>query len=145
MLFNTTAGFKWSDSQAEADAWAFSEHLRTDIGAAVRQINAAVEAAIIAGFDSDALGVVHTYQSDRDDQLNLVGMVADGQGGYFKCRDSGGEWGYKLHTFAQLQSVITAGKARKLQLLIAGETAKAQVMAASDAESVATALGGLAL
>jgi len=145
MLYKTTAGHKWADSQEDADAWAVSEHLYADISAAVRQINTLIESAIISGFESDALGTIHTYQSDRDDQLNLIGMVADGQGGYFKCRDSEGKWDYRLHTVAQLKSVITDGKARKLHLLVAGETAKAQVRAAPDAASVATILGGFSL
>ena len=100
------------------------------------EINSAAEAAIISGFASNALGAAHTYQSDRDDQLNLVGMVVAGSEYYFKCTDANGVAGYKLHTIEQLKQVLSDGKVVKLTALQHAGVLKAEVAAAGTVEQV---------
>lgn len=92
-------------------------------------ISSACEAAIISGFPSSALGADHTYQSDRDDQLNLIGAVSAAADMLFKCADATGAWAYRLHTAAQLRQVLTDGAAVKLGHLQTFATKKAQVEA----------------
>lgn len=79
----------------------------------IEDVSRACEADIVSGFTSSALGTEHAYQSDRDDQLNLVGAVSTGTDMTFKCKDSNGVWDYKLHTTAQLQQVMNDGAASK--------------------------------
>jgi len=99
-------------------------------------ITAAAEAAIVSGFTSNALGTAHTYQSDRDDQLNLVGMVVGGTDDYFKCTDENGVSGYKLHTIEQFKQVLTDGKIVKLAILQHAGVLKEQVVEAETVEQV---------
>lgn len=88
------------------------------------------EADIISGFTSNALGTAHTYQSDRDDQLNLIGMVSASMDDYFKCFD-GTVWDYKLHTALQFKQVLIDGKNTKLTALQKFNTLKEQVLSAT--------------
>jgi len=44
------------------------------------------EAEIIDGFESEALGSPHWYDSERDDQLNLIGAVATQSTMPYSCR-----------------------------------------------------------
>lgn len=100
----------------------------------LQEISLACETAIVSGFESDALGTPHTYQSDRDDQLNLIGMVTANIDDYFKCFD-GTTWSYKLHTAAQLHQVLIDGKNIKLLHLQKFNTLKGQIeIAQSEAE-----------
>jgi len=128
---------------SEFDSWAGSTWV-TDAAAELYAtkvpklvtINAAAEAAIVSGFASSALGTAHTYQSDRDDQLNLVGMVVAGSDDYFKCTDANGVAGYKLHTIEQLKQVLSDGKVVKLTALQHAGVLKAEVAAAGTVEQV---------
>lgn len=98
------------------------------------ELSQACETAIISGFESSALGTAHTYQSDRDDQLNLVGMVTANVDDYFKCFD-GNTWDYRLHTASQLHQVLIDGKDQKLAHLQRFATLKGQLdLAVSEAE-----------
>lgn len=83
---------------------------------------------IVSGFKSDALGEKRIYQSDERDQLNLIGTVASGIGGRFKCKQlaipiiEGEEpvipkWEFILHTNTQIKQVLEDGKNRKEFLL----------------------------
>lgn len=80
----------------------------------VNSLSTACEAAIESGFVSDALGAEHTYQSERDDQLNLIGASSTGVDMPYKCADANGVWAYRLHTADQLKQVLTDGAAVKL-------------------------------
>lgn len=80
----------------------------------VADLSRACESAIISGFVSAALGSNHAYQSDRDDQLNLIGAAQSGADMSFKCADGAGVWAYRLHTSPQLQQVLADGAAVKL-------------------------------
>ncbi len=97
------------------------------------KINEAAELAIVSGFSSSALGASHIYQSDRDDQLNLIGMVADGIDGLFKCEDGDKVKEYRLHTVAQLKQVLSDGKVVKLDHLQRAAVLKAQILSAYEA------------
>lgn len=82
------------------------------------ELDAACAAAILAGFDSDALGQHHHYPAKLTDQSNLQASVlaslqsdlpADWTTPVW-CQDATGLWAYRDHTAAQIQQVGTAGK-----------------------------------
>lgn len=98
----------------------------------VAEINTKAESLITSGFNSSALGSPHTYQSDRDDQLNLLGTYQAGVDSLFKCLPSNSEeWEWKLHTPEQLKQVIQDGAAYKSELLQRANLLKGQVKAAT--------------
>lgn len=80
----------------------------------ISELSLDCETAIVNGFTSSALGTAHRYQSDRDDQLNLIGAAHPGVDMPFKCADADGAWAYRHHTAAQLQQVLSDGAAVKL-------------------------------
>lgn len=105
-------------------------------------INIACEKAIISGFKSSSLQAEYLYQSDRDDQLNLMGLVANGIDNFLKCGlvtivlENSIEkevitWDYKLHTIAQLKQVLADAAKYKLDLLTKANTLKIQVQNAT--------------
>ena len=98
-------------------------------------LNTFCEAAIVGGFTSSALGSEHTYQSDRDDQVNLMGLVTAGNDDVLKCFD-GYTWNWKQHTVSQLKKVFNDGAAFKKEQLIKANTLKAQIEAASANEEL---------
>lgn len=100
------------------------------------EINAACEAAIVGGFASSALGSPHTYDSELEDQLNLIGAVGLGTDLPYRCADAVGVKEFRLHTAAQLKQVAADGAAIKLAALEKAATLKAQVQAAADAAAV---------
>jgi len=102
----------------------------------ITELSSACETAITSGFTSAALGVEHTYQSDRDDQLNLVGASTAGVDMAFKCRDANGVWAYRPHTAAQLAQVHHDGAAIKLSHLQRFGDKKDQVIAIADAPAL---------
>ena len=99
------------------------------------EVSKVCEALIVAGFTSDALGSDHFYQSDRDDQSNLVGLVTLGSDELFKCND-GTSWIYAAHTAAQLREVLEAGKNVKLPLLKNFNDKKELILACSTQEEI---------
>lgn len=95
------------------------------------ELDAACAAAILAGFDSDALGQPHHYPAKLTDQSNLqAAILASLQPGLPAdwttpawCQAASGDWAYHDHTAAQIQQVGTAAKqgvdaciSRKLEL-----------------------------
>lgn len=82
------------------------------------ELDSACAAAILAGFDSDALGQPHHYPAKPTDQSNLqASVLASLQPGLTAdwttpawCQDAAGTWAYRDHTAAQIQQVGTAGK-----------------------------------
>jgi len=103
------------------------------------KINMACESAIVGGFPSSALGAEHTYQSEREDQLNLVGVVSSGVDQLFKCSaDAGNTWEWKLHTAAQLKQVLKDGAAVKSALLQTAQSKKASISTAQSVAEVAS-------
>ncbi len=99
-------------------------------------INDACRAAIVGGFTSSALGAHHTYDSELEDQLNLIGAVGLGSNLPYRCADAAGVKEFRLHTAAQLKQVAADGAAIKLAALEHAATLKAQVQAAADVAAV---------
>ena len=103
-----------SEEWFEEEPWRGLETTKSDKKS---ELNSRCEALIVSGFTSDALGTTHTYQSDRDDQMNLIGVVSGGTGGHFKCTDSQGVTAFVPHTAEQMSQVLQDGHVRKLQIL----------------------------
>ena len=76
-------------------------------------------AAITGGFVSHALGAAHTYPSKQTDQSNLLASVmasvlpgiVDDWSTPFWCADEAGEWAFRPHSAAEIQTVGSDGKA----------------------------------
>lgn len=104
----------------------------------IKELNEVCETSLVAGFSSSALGTPHTYQSDRDDQINLIGMVLDGVDSVFKCLDVGvtDTWAYRPHSISELQTVLADGKTMKLTQLQKCTSLKSQVLAVDYTDTV---------
>lgn len=107
-------------------------------GQKTEQVNIECERLIVSGFTSTALGALHNYQSQREDQLNLLGSVAGGIGGPFKC-GLDGVWQYRAHSAAEIAQVFGDGADYKLALLQQCEALKVAIAAATNTEE----LGGI--
>jgi len=81
------------------------------------KINAACEHAIVACFQSAALGAPHQYSCQLDDQLNLTGAILRGLDMPYACRDERGVKAFRVHTAAQLRQVGDDFTLYKLQQL----------------------------
>ena len=113
-------------SQADLDAKDLLDYKT----AKIEELSAACAVEIINGFESDALGTTHWYDSQPEDQMNLVGSVAAGDTMQYACRETqGGAKVYKSHTHAQLQGVLQDGRDIKLAKLQAFNTKRATVLA----------------
>lgn len=123
---------------APFDIWSVNEWI-PDLDAIkdekLRDINDSCEAEIISGFPSSALGSEFLYQSDRDDQINLMGLVTSGADDLLKC-DDGSLVDWRAHTIAQLTQVFEDGASFKKAALIKAQTLKNQVEGATDVASV---------
>ena len=97
----------------------------------IDKINAACEAAIVGGFQSSALGTAYTYDSSRDDELNLVGAANAGIDMPYTCTDANGVKAEVLHTAAQLKQVYMDGIAFKSAQLSKARNLKAYIEAAT--------------
>ncbi len=102
------------------------------------ELSVACEALIVSGFQSRA-GALHPvkkwYDSELEDQLNLVGNVTSmnaGESAPHPYRDTQkGPKIYLAHTKAQLRRVLASGRDRKLAILIEFNTLKVQAQAAT--------------
>ncbi|WP_324171979.1 hypothetical protein [Sulfurimonas sp.] len=93
--------------------------------------------SIESGFESTALGNVHLYKSDRDDQLNLTGMKDRGISLPLKCSaDHRASWEWKPHTPLQLQKVFNAGVDFKLAQLQKCALLKSAILYAKKVEDL---------
>lgn len=123
---------RWQDGQWIIDLQALHA-LRTIA------INQACEAAITAGFPSSALGSLHLYGSQLEDQLNLTGAVLRGADMDYPCRDEQDVKAYRLHTIEQLKQVSADFTLFKLQLLQRADGLKQQLdqaLLAGDADAL---------
>ncbi|MDI7218849.1 hypothetical protein QMN07_15215 [Leptospira santarosai] len=85
---------------------------------AIQNVEARCSWWICDGFQSAALGEPHFYNSDRDDQLNLIGLAALGTSELLKCtQDLVAKKEYTMHTTEQLKIVLIDGANRKKFLL----------------------------
>jgi hypothetical protein len=77
----------------------------------VAELRRACEAAITGGFPSSALGALSWYDSEMEDQLNLIGAVSSEADMWYACRPSQRQpKEYVFHTHAQLLQVLSDGK-----------------------------------
>ncbi|UKS30142.1 hypothetical protein LOZ80_14865 [Paenibacillus sp. HWE-109] len=105
--------------------------------AKLAELNVACNAAILAGFTSNALGSPHTYDFDYDAQINLGGMLnaitAGIVTGAIVWKASGLP---ESHTVAQFKTVFADGLAHKNALIGHFWTLKAAVLAAQSTEEI---------
>lgn len=102
-------------------------------------ISASCEQFIVAGFDSSALGTIHTYPSNRDDQLNLSGTVQRSMmlgvlptdTFEFLCKDLSGVWAYAVHTATQIQQAGKDAYSYILNARVKNATLQAQIAAST--------------
>lgn len=112
--------------------------------AKIISLSADCRAAIMAGFESSALGEPHLYPSKETDQLNLAGSVTDSLLADlpvnwttpFWCADLHGVWAMRPHTAEQIQQVGRVAKARILVLMQHNATLAEQVRLAPDKTAV---------
>lgn len=102
----------------------------------IEQLKNGCNQSIRSGFQSDALGVNHTYSSEVEDQLNLIGARLSNVALTFGCTDNTGKKNQKSHTAAQLKKVFDDGLTRKHQLMTRFYQLKAQVEAATTTQEV---------
>lgn len=107
----------------------------------INEINLACEETILSGFISSALGEPHGYDSQIEDQLNLIGAAlaaAAGQSVEFRCYHGAvtGQKEWHLHTPQQMQQVYMDGLVYKVTQLKKATTLKNQVNAATTVEEV---------
>lgn len=102
----------------------------------IAEIKSACNAVIRSGFQSDALGSVHSYSSDLEDQLNLIGARLSNTPLTFGCTDNTNKKTQKSHTAAQLKKVFDDGLARKHQLMSRFYLLKGQVEVAVTKQAV---------
>ena len=108
------------------------------------EIDAACVAAILAGFQCDALGSVHTYPAKQQDQANLTASVTaslipslpDDWTTPFWAMDQFGNWAYHMHTAAQIQAVGVAGKSAIAAALVKNAALESLIKAATDAATL---------
>ena len=120
-------------SQADLDAKDLLDYKTAKILA----LSASAAADIVNGFQSEA-GGLHTapgkwYDSQPEDQVNMIGSVAVGDTMDYPCRDTQtGDKSYVEHTNAQLQAVLQDGRDVKLTTLQTFNTKKGTVLACAD-------------
>ncbi|MGV1939539.1 hypothetical protein ACQZ5D_03620 [Agrobacterium sp. 22-211-1] len=111
----------------------------------IADLSAACEAAIVGGYQSNALGAVHTYPSNIKDQINMMGSVSDSLlpnlpadwiTPFWVC-DADGLWSWKMHNAPQIQQAGRNGKAHVVECQTALATLTASVNSAETPEAVA--------
>lgn len=83
------------------------------------EIDLACRAAILSGYESNALGQEHHYPSKTTDQANMIASVADSYNPEnpedwstpLWCADKAGQWELRLHDATQIRRAGAAGKA----------------------------------
>jgi len=95
-------GQVWGNGHWIDDATAV---LDTRYTAQVAAINLACLQEITGGFWSEVLGDRYFYDTQLEDQLNLTGMILQGTGGGYPCRDAAWVKAFRDHTSEQLQQV----------------------------------------
>lgn len=104
-------------------------------------LNRSCEASIEAGFMSDAMGTSHFYPSQRDDQLNLIGIASaaalNNKSKVFKCKEvDTGEVHWHLHTPLQLEKLLEDAEDFKITRLMHCGTLKQKVQQAQSVKEV---------
>lgn len=110
----------------------------------IAAIGATCQAAIYAGFESSALGDVHTYPASDTDQRNLIASVIasllpglpSGWTVPFWCADASGAWDMREHTAEQIQKAGSDGQTAITALRLQNAQLAAEVMAAATVAAV---------
>lgn len=106
----------------------------------LQELSAQCQAAILAGFESPALGALHRYSSQLEDQANLtqanvLAQIAQQPISYV-CTDLAGVKQARMHTPEQLAQVLIDGGTIKAQLIYKFHELRQQVEAAGSLEEV---------
>ena len=125
-----------------------SSELATALAAAqkaqIAALSAACLAQIVGGYQSSALGTVHTYPSQMTDQANMTASVLSSLmpglpsswTTQYLCADAGGIWDFVAHTATQIQQAGQDGKAAILAARVKLATLSANIMAAKTISAV---------
>ncbi len=86
------------------------------------KINQICNEKILSGFDCDALGSLHHYDTRLEDQINIQALASANLGSFFRCAEALGNKSYsnkiyKEHTAEQIKSVFNSGLKFKSDLL----------------------------
>ncbi len=106
--------------------------------AKIDDINSQCEAAITGGFPSSALGEEHIYDSEVEDQINLIGAVIAAGAGIsveYKCYHNDVK-SWHEHTPAQMQQVYMDGLVYKVTQLKKATFLKEQISACQSQEEL---------
>ncbi len=102
-------------------------------------INDACRTAIVGGFESSALGSPRIYDSELEDQINLIGAAGAGIDMDYSCTDPAtGIKVSELHTSAQIQQVYADGVIFKAGHLNSARALKEQLDALAAETPTAT-------
>lgn len=120
--------------------------LSTLKAAKAAKLDADCAAQIVGGFESSALGAVHTYPSKATDQANLTASVLDAMLNAdnpawvtpFWCADAGGVWAWRNHTAEQIKHVGRDGKAAVITAQTRNAALQAAVAAATTVAELET-------
>ncbi len=105
----------------------------------INEINFECEKAITSNFKSQALKEEHFYQSCKEDQINLMGLVTENKDNLLKCAVIQGEnfiWKWKPHTASQLKKVFGDGVLHKKEQLLKAATLKAKILHLENADEL---------
>lgn len=130
----------WREGKIVADKGAELQQAQTR---KTQQLNEACQASIEAGFISEALGTPHFYPSQKDDQLNLIGMATaaylNNEVNLLKCREISTKKMHRdLHMPEQLKKLLNDAQDFKMVRFMHYDTLIAQVKAAPTVKAVET-------
>jgi hypothetical protein len=107
---------------------------------ALTALNQACQAEINNGFESDALGSMHRYSSQLEDQINLIGATIGALAGEaiaYVCIDlASGEKTARWHTPQQMIQVMQSGKQLKENALGKFHRLRSHVEATESIEEI---------
>ncbi|RHX87316.1 hypothetical protein [Leptospira stimsonii] len=111
--FHTNAGWRLNLDQKKKDC--------------IQRINQICSEKISGGFSSSALGSVHHYAFDRDDQLNLNSSVLTEESLPIQCKDGANQESFQIHTPDQVRKVLKDGCLHKARMLERANQWKAKI------------------
>lgn len=100
------------------------------------ELGRAYESHIVSGFLSSALGAAHSYQSDLEAQLNLVGSTAAGVSIPYQCTDANGVTATRIHTAEQMKQLLMDGANVKINALAKLRNLRGAVLSATSVNEV---------
>lgn len=108
--------YYWGVPNAEIDDATPSERTKSELEALISEarqlkiaeLNATCDSLLVS-FKSSATGVERIYDSEVEDQLNILALVAAGVDSYFRCALPGGAKENVKHTAQQMKQVFGDG------------------------------------